>query len=87
METVEMPRSLPGLKTPLRYNRADRGKEDHMSAKKTTIAKGDGGKVALGLAVMSAMAAAVVAAAAAVGTLAGKLYWRIREGKDAPEAD
>ena len=86
METVEMPRSLPGRKTPLRYNKADRGKEDHMSAKKT-IAKGDGGKVALGLAVMSAMAAAVVAAAAAVGTLAGKLYWRIREGKDAPEAD
>ena len=47
----------------------------------------DGGKVALGLAVMSAMAAAVVATAAAVGTLAGKLYWRIREGKDASEVD
>lgn len=52
-----------------------------------TNATSDAGKIALGFAVMSAMAAAVVAAAAAIGSLAGKLYGRIREGKDAPEVD
>ena len=58
-----------------------------MSANRKTVIKSDGGKIALGLAVMSAMAAAVVAAAAAVGTLAGKIYNRVREGKDAAGVD
>ena len=44
-------------------------------AKKDSVKPGKS-HVVLGLAVMSAMAAAIVAAAAAVGTLAGKLYYR-----------
>ena len=47
--------------------------------KKTKTKIRDKGNVALGLAVISAISAGVVAAAAAIGTVAGTLYWRTRE--------